>query len=108
VGWTSALRALASYGGVMPLDLWYNCGYTLEMKTAISIPDQIFTAAEQTAKRLGISRSELYASAVRDYIESHVSEEITEKLNQVYSAQDSSLDSSLQSMQSSSIGKEDW
>ncbi|MBV1878762.1 MAG: ribbon-helix-helix domain-containing protein [Pseudomonadales bacterium] len=78
------------------------------MKTAISIPDQIFAAAEQTAKRLGISRSELYASAVRDYIESHVSEEITEKLNQVYSAEKSALDSSLQSMQSSSLGKEDW
>jgi metal-responsive CopG/Arc/MetJ family transcriptional regulator len=78
------------------------------MKTAISIPDQIFTAAEKTAKRLGISRSELYATAVRDYVESHVAEEITEKLNQVYFAEEFSLDSGLQSMQSSSLDKEDW
>jgi len=78
------------------------------MKTAISIPDQIFTAAEQTAKRLGISRSELYASAVRDYVESHMAEAVTEKLNQVYSAEESSLDTSLQSLQSSSLDREDW
>ena len=78
------------------------------MKTAISIPDQIFSAAEQTAKRLGVSRSELYASAVRDYIESHVSEEITERLNHVYSGEESSLDTSLQSMQLNSLDREDW
>ena len=78
------------------------------MKTAISIPDHIFTAAEKTAKRLGISRSELYATAVRDYVQSHVAEEITEKLNQVYSTEESSLDSSLQPMQSNSLDREDW
>ncbi|MEM6753148.1 MAG: ChpI protein, partial [Cyanobacteria bacterium P01_C01_bin.38] len=33
------------------------------MKTAISIPDPLFEAAEQFAKRLGLSRSELYAMA---------------------------------------------
>lgn len=78
------------------------------MKTAISIPDEIFSAAEKTAKRLGLSRSELYSSAVRDYIESHTAEEITDKLNRVYSVEESSLDSNLQSMQSSSLGREDW
>ena len=78
------------------------------MKTAISIPDEIFTAAEQTAKRLGVSRSELYSNAVRDYIESHIAEEITEKLNQVYRTEKSSLDPSLQSMQSSTLGREEW
>jgi metal-responsive CopG/Arc/MetJ family transcriptional regulator len=51
------------------------------MKTAISIPDQIFTAAEKTAKCLGISRSELYVTAVRDCVQSHEVEAITEKLN---------------------------
>lgn len=78
------------------------------MKTAISIPDQIFTAAEKTAKRLGISRSELYATAVKNYVQSHVAEEITENLNKVYAAEESALDSGLQSMQSSSLDKEDW
>lgn len=100
--------APADYCGVIALEHWYNRGYTHAMKTAISIPDEIFSAAEQTAKRLGISRSELYSSAVRDYIESHIAEEITDKLNRVYSVEESFLDSNLQVMQSSSLGREDW
>ncbi len=93
---------------IITIDPWYNHGYTQTMKTAISIPDEIFTAAEQTAKRLGVSRSELYSNAVRDYIESHIAEEITEKLNQVYCTEKSSLDPNLRSMQSSTLGREEW
>lgn len=78
------------------------------MKTAISIPDEIFKAAEQTAKKLGISRSELYSNAVSGYIEAHISEHITEKLDEVYSSQESSLDSNIQQMQLRSLEKEDW
>ena len=39
------------------------------MKTAISIPDEVFEAADRTAKKLGVSRSELYATAVHEFIE---------------------------------------
>lgn len=39
------------------------------MKTAISIPDQVFAQAEQIARRNGISRSELFTKAVLHYIE---------------------------------------
>jgi metal-responsive CopG/Arc/MetJ family transcriptional regulator len=38
------------------------------MKTAISIPDQVFKSAEVLASRLGISRSELYAKAIEAYV----------------------------------------
>jgi hypothetical protein len=38
------------------------------MKTAISIPDDVFRDAERAAKRLGVSRSELYTRAVREYL----------------------------------------
>jgi hypothetical protein len=38
------------------------------MKTAISVPDDVFEQAEQAAKRLGISRSELFTRAVRDFL----------------------------------------
>ena len=61
------------------------------MKTAISIPNDVFEAAEKTAKRLGVSRSELYSNAVKDYIESHVSENITSTLNALYSREKSSV-----------------
>jgi len=78
------------------------------MKTAISIPDEVFDKAERAAKRLGVSRSELYANAVRDYLERHRDENITEKLNQLYVEVDSSLPPELERMQSASLGKEDW
>jgi predicted transcriptional regulator len=38
------------------------------MKTAISVPDEVFRQAEQAAKRLGVSRSELFTRAVRAYL----------------------------------------
>ena len=55
------------------------------MKTAVSIPDNIFLAAEKTAKRLNIPRSQLYSKAVEEYINHHNNEYVIEKLNTVYS-----------------------
>ena len=78
------------------------------MKTAISIPNDIFDAAEKTAKRLGVSRSELYSNAVKDYIDSHIAEHITDTLNEIYAKESSSLDPNISKMMVSSIDKEDW
>ena len=86
----------------------YNQSYTKIMKTAISIPDKVFNAAELTAKRLGLSRSQLYSTAVRDYIELHKSKNITEELDKIYSLEDSSLNENLKVLQSSSLEQEDW
>ena len=55
------------------------------MKTAISIPDNLFKDAEITAKQLGLARSQLYAKAIKEFIEHHNKEKITEKLNSLYS-----------------------
>ena len=55
------------------------------MKTAVSIPDNIFLAAEETAKRLNIPRSQLYTRAVEEYISQNDNEYVTEKLDRVYS-----------------------
>lgn len=78
------------------------------MKTAISIPDPIFQAAEGLAHRMGMSRSQLYAEAVAEYMESHKNQNVTEILNRVYENESSSLDEELYSLQSQSIPKEDW
>ena len=79
------------------------------MKTAISIPDKVFQAAERTAQKLGVSRSELYATAIREYIEHYRQDNVTEVLDQVY-AEDSvsEIDSALSTMQRLSLDKEDW
>ncbi len=78
------------------------------MKTAISIPDEVFEAADRAAKKLGVSRSELYATAVHEYVTRYRVENITSRLNEVYSSNDSCLDLNIQNLQSKTIGKEDW
>ena len=80
------------------------------METAISIPDEVFEAAEQAAKALGLSRSELYATAVREFIERQRREDVTAKLNELYADDESSsmLEPRFQALQAYSIKKEDW
>lgn len=78
------------------------------MKTAVSLPDPVFEAAEQLAKRLGMSRSELYASAIAEFIKQHRGQGVTELLNRVYSEEESALDPGLESLQSRSLPREKW
>jgi len=86
----------------------YNLGYTIDMKTAISIPDPIFQQAELVAEELSLSRSELYAKAVEAFISSRRQSDITAKLNEVYLEQRSTLDPVLLQLQTSSLSKESW
>ena len=53
------------------------------MKTAVSIPDEIFERAERLAKRNHRSRSELYADALDEYVARHSPDEVTETMNLV-------------------------
>ena len=78
------------------------------MKTAISIPDRIFRAAERAAKRQRVSRSRFYTQAVEAYLKRQSDKRITEALNAVYATEDSSLDPVIARMQSLAIGREDW
>jgi metal-responsive CopG/Arc/MetJ family transcriptional regulator len=51
------------------------------MKTAVSIPDEIFQTAERLARRMKKSRSKLYAEALSEYVARHSSDEATESMN---------------------------
>ncbi len=53
------------------------------MRTAVSIPDDLFAGAERLAKRRKKSRSELYTDAVREYVARHDPDEITAAINRV-------------------------
>jgi metal-responsive CopG/Arc/MetJ family transcriptional regulator len=53
------------------------------MKTAISLPDDLFQAAERHAKREGKSRSQLYSEALAEYLTRHAPDEVTEGMNRV-------------------------
>ena len=76
------------------------------MKTSISIPDEIYYPADQLAKRLGISRSELYSQAVLDYINAHKNEAITKTLDKIYAKEKSEIDPVIDLMQLRSLPKE--
>jgi metal-responsive CopG/Arc/MetJ family transcriptional regulator len=78
------------------------------MKTAISIPDQLFQSAEKLARRLSMSRSELYAKAVSEYLHEHKGKGVTEKLNAVYGNVDSELETDVYSMQFNSLEDGEW
>jgi len=56
----------------------------LNMKTAISLSDELFEKAEKTARYMGMPRSRLFVVALEDYISKHNGEMITKKLNEVY------------------------
>jgi predicted transcriptional regulator len=53
------------------------------MKTAVSIPDEIFRSAERLARRTNRSRSRLFSDALRGYLTQHSPDEITEAMNKV-------------------------
>lgn len=80
------------------------------MKTAISIPDSIFRRAEEVAAAYGLSRSELYVTALREYLDEcdSGSERITERLDEVYGEESAQLEPIIARAQSVAIGREEW
>jgi Ribbon-helix-helix protein, copG family. len=78
------------------------------MKTAISIPDDLFEKAEELAERLEVSRSQLYARAIEEYTERHTSQRVREKLDEVYGDNESALDPVFAIMQSIALPPEKW
>lgn len=51
------------------------------MKTAVSIPDDIFAQAERLARHVGLSRSQIFSDALREYLARQVAEDVTESMN---------------------------
>jgi metal-responsive CopG/Arc/MetJ family transcriptional regulator len=78
------------------------------MKTAISIPEDVFVSADRLAKRLHMSRSELYARAVQQYVAECRHAGVKEKLDQIYASENSAIDSTVLIAQAASIPREEW
>jgi len=78
------------------------------MKTAVSLPDDLFRMAEATARRLRVSRSELYAKAISEFLKGQQGNSITERLNDLYSQRTAKVDSGLQRAQLKSLDKDAW
>ena len=53
------------------------------MKTAVSIPDDVFEKVERLARRARRSRSEVFSAALREYVARHSPDEVTEAMDRV-------------------------
>jgi metal-responsive CopG/Arc/MetJ family transcriptional regulator len=62
------------------------------MKTAVSIPDDVFAGAERLARRTKKSRSQLFSDAVKEYVARHAAEEVTEAMDRVCAGLEGSVD----------------
>ena len=78
------------------------------MKVALSIPDELFESGETLSKRLKVSRSRLYATALAEFVAKNRGRKITERLDTVYESEDSRLPWALRRLQSRSLTREPW
>jgi metal-responsive CopG/Arc/MetJ family transcriptional regulator len=78
------------------------------MKTAVSLPDDLFRMAETAARKLRLSRSQLYAAAIREFLERRRSSSITARLNKLYSQETSELDQAMYAAQIKSLESDSW
>jgi metal-responsive CopG/Arc/MetJ family transcriptional regulator len=88
-----------------------NCitlGYTSSMKTAISIPDELFLSADKAAKKLGLTRSAFIQRALEEYLDNQNQRRIIETLNRVYASVDSTVPAEIARYQESAAQNEAW
>ena len=78
------------------------------MKTAISISNDVFTRAENFARKRRLTRSALFTRAVEEFLSHHQREGVTERLNRLYEREDSRLDPVIARLQTATILKEKW
>lgn len=89
-------------GGVMVIP-----GYTHGVKTAVSIPDPLFEAADRLARRRKVSRSALYAEALERLLAEQADDDVTTRLDDVYAEHVSSFDEAVAAAQAETL-REEW
>ena len=78
------------------------------MKTAISVSDELFERAETAAQRLNMSRSQLYATALSEFLARRERQSITDRLTAIYATESSELDPVLHQVQIASLKPKQW
>ncbi|MEX2272880.1 MAG: hypothetical protein WD690_15515 [Vicinamibacterales bacterium] len=78
------------------------------MKTAISLPDSPFASADTLARRLGISRSQLFATAVAEFLAKHQCRKVTDRLNAVHGSDEQTVGPAVSLAQAQSVGPDAW
>ena len=83
-------------------------GYTLSMKTAISVPDELFAKAERLAQKTGKSRSRIYQEALTEYLLRRDDDAITQAMEQALAEIDQSTDEWLSRAGRRGLERSDW
>jgi predicted transcriptional regulator len=78
------------------------------MKTAVSIPDELFRRADALARSLGKSRSQVYREALAEYLLRRDSESITSTLDAVVSELDAGPDAWLTEAARRTLERTEW
>ena len=78
------------------------------MKTAISVPNDVFELSERLAKKLKVSRSKIFAMGVKKLAEDHDEEDLIARINAVCEKVDTSLDPAVRFYQSRAIKRKKW
>ena len=78
------------------------------MKTAVSIPDELFERADAFAHRLGKSRSQVYREALSDYLARREPRSVMDALNEVASGVGSTSDPWLAAAGRAALERGEW
>lgn len=78
------------------------------MKTAVSVPDDVFEGAERLAHREGRSRSEVYSAALREYVARHDPDEVVEALDRVVDEVGEGIDSFVAASSQRTLESTEW
>lgn len=78
------------------------------MKTAISVPNDIFELSEKLAKKLKVSRSKIFALGVKKLAEEYDEDDLIVRVNAVCEKVDTSLDPFWKTAQSKIVERDKW
>ena len=78
------------------------------MKTAVSVPNEVYEQAEQLARRTGRTRSEIYSTALRDYLAHHQAIPVTAAMDQALAEIDPEPDPYLDAAARETLTGSEW
>ena len=78
------------------------------MKTAVSLPDDVFDDAEELARIQHVSRSRLYAAALREYVERHQPDRVTAALDHLYANEPACVDPAVAAVSMRLLERSEW
>ena len=78
------------------------------MKTAVSVPDDVYELAEKLARRTGRTRSEIYSTALRDYLAHHADLPVTAAMNAVVDGIEPQTEAFLDAASRTTLARSEW